>query len=468
MGTPPIAPFARSPCSDASMMRAPNPRRLLVITYHFPPDGSVGGLRWAGLTKYLARRGWEIEVITAAAQYGQPAERGVRVHHRRPRRTLNDVYKDWSLRSRARATGVSGTASPPMGVERGNAVIRSIRTSVSIALAFPDFGRGWILRAAWAARAALRARDFTAVITSGPPHSAHLAGAIACAGRLGLQWVDMRDPWAVIVEEGPDGVGRAKHWINRLIPPLERLVLHRAHAVLTNTDEFARALDAREPKLRVSYLPNGVDVERLPSVPVAKFPGLSISYAGTMYLGRDLTPVVHALKAFFATHPEARDAVKLRVAGSMDGNHRARFDNEVAIAKLTDAVEILGRIPPTEALDLINRSHLTLVLAQDQPVQIPAKLYECIALGVPTLVIAESSSAAAREARRVGAITHEPGDIDCIRQLLERLWSNPDPSIAPTAAISYDAIAAKLESLLLQRTAEQLVPQEAGRGVEAS
>src|SRR2546427_696001 len=34
-------------------------RRVLVITYHFPPDGSVGGLRWAGITKYLARLGWK-------------------------------------------------------------------------------------------------------------------------------------------------------------------------------------------------------------------------------------------------------------------------------------------------------------------------------------------------------------------------------------------------------------------------
>jgi hypothetical protein len=44
----------------------PAKRRLLVITYHFPPDGSVGGQRWAGLSKYLARLGWEVHVITAA------------------------------------------------------------------------------------------------------------------------------------------------------------------------------------------------------------------------------------------------------------------------------------------------------------------------------------------------------------------------------------------------------------------
>jgi len=45
-------------------------RRLLVISYHFGPGGSVGGLRWAGITKYLARLGLEVRVITAAPPGG--------------------------------------------------------------------------------------------------------------------------------------------------------------------------------------------------------------------------------------------------------------------------------------------------------------------------------------------------------------------------------------------------------------
>ena len=48
-------------------------RRLLVITYHFGPDGPVGGLRWFGITKYLARLGWKVSVITAAPSIGTDA-----------------------------------------------------------------------------------------------------------------------------------------------------------------------------------------------------------------------------------------------------------------------------------------------------------------------------------------------------------------------------------------------------------
>ena len=45
-------------------------RRLLLITYHFDPDGSVGNLRWIGVTKHLARLGWRISVVTAAPPAG--------------------------------------------------------------------------------------------------------------------------------------------------------------------------------------------------------------------------------------------------------------------------------------------------------------------------------------------------------------------------------------------------------------
>ena len=65
------------------MMRSePRKRRLLVITFHFPPDGSVGGNRWAGLSKYLARRGWEVHIVTAAAGDDFQMPDGVHRHFR--------------------------------------------------------------------------------------------------------------------------------------------------------------------------------------------------------------------------------------------------------------------------------------------------------------------------------------------------------------------------------------------------
>src|SRR5256885_1103621 len=69
-------------------------RRLLVISYYFPPDGSVGGLRWAGITKYLAREGWQVAVLTAARPGGSDGgvERGVQGGMCPPRRTVPEHH----------------------------------------------------------------------------------------------------------------------------------------------------------------------------------------------------------------------------------------------------------------------------------------------------------------------------------------------------------------------------------------
>src|SRR2546422_7800891 len=41
----------------------PGQHRLLLISYHFPPDPAVGALRWQKLARYAAERGWGLDVM---------------------------------------------------------------------------------------------------------------------------------------------------------------------------------------------------------------------------------------------------------------------------------------------------------------------------------------------------------------------------------------------------------------------
>jgi hypothetical protein len=121
----------------------------------------------------------------------------------------------------------------------------------------------------------------------------------------------------------------------------------------------------------------------------------------------------------------------------------------IASAGLTTQVSIHGVLPRAQALKLLSRSHLALVLAQDQPMCVPAKIYESMGLGVPTLVIAEEGSAAAREARRIGAMTLDGGDVDGLRLLMEDMLAGRIPTrIEPRTPISYEELAVQMDSLL--------------------
>jgi glycosyltransferase involved in cell wall biosynthesis len=451
------------------MSRVPHledrPRRLLVVTFHFPPDGSVGGLRWGGMSKYLARRGWVVDIVTASPQKGPPSEPGVNVHYVPRATTLNDRYNE--LMGRLREQSTPAAASGPAPVAAAPAALPAeafaprrgalawLRKKVSQALIYPDDGRGWVLRAARAAHALIQEHEYAAVVTSGPPHSAHIAGALACVGRPGLFWADMRDPWGTTIEKKKAKAQFDSIALRVPYPWLERAVFRHVHHIVANTAAAADHLRKHYPNKLVSFVPNGIDPERLPPRATEKFAGRAISYVGTLYLGRDLTEMVHAMKAFVDRHPEARGKLTLHVAGSMDAPNEAAFWREVNNAGLADMVKVYGRVPGATALELINKSHLTLVLAQDQELQVPAKLYECVAMGVPTLAVAEPGSAAEREARRIGALTCEPQDVAGMTAILERVWNDDISTTPPIAAISYETISKQMEALLRPAAARQ-------------
>jgi glycosyltransferase involved in cell wall biosynthesis len=383
-----VQPYARS------ATRAPT-RRLLVISYHFPPDGAVGGLRWAGLSKYLARVGWEVHIVTAAEGPAAVAP-GVHRHHCRPRRA-----------------------------------------------------RGWIMPAAATARALMREHRFDAVITSGPPHSTHFAGFLATPGKAVPHVIDMRDPWRIAGGDKPGSVQPKSTLGRRLFGQLERLAFLTTHNVVVNTREFADALLADWPGLEVSLVTNGTDTESLPERTDELFDGVSITYAGTLHAGRTFTTLLGALESLQRERPVEAARVKLRIAGQIDATQLGQLHEELRRRGIQNMVEMYGALPRADALELLRRSHLALVLAQSQPTQIPAKLYECVGLGVPTLVISESTSAASREAQRIGGIVLEPDDSIGMRDLLDDLVDELVPAtMRPAEPISYESLARQMDRLL--------------------
>jgi glycosyltransferase involved in cell wall biosynthesis len=314
---------------------------------------------------------------------------------------------------------------------------------------FPDHARGWVFRAAGAARKLLKEKKFDVVISSGPPHSAHLAALLATRGQRTPFWIDMRDPWSLThaMHVQADWLVRAERFALRR---LERLVFPRAKRVIVNTREFAAALRSDEPTTDVVHFPNGIDLEQLPTRDLSKVEHGSIAHVGTLYANRDLSSLLAAMGGVLRDRPSSAVALRLRVVGALESPHRERMHSEIDSAGLQAFVDICGSLPRSEAVEVLSRSHLALVLAQDQPMCVPAKLYEAVGLGIPTLVVAEEGSAAACEARRLGAMTLEDGDVAGLRRVLEDLLAGGIATrIESKTPISYEALAGQMHRLLL-------------------
>jgi glycosyltransferase involved in cell wall biosynthesis len=319
---------------------------------------------------------------------------------------------------------------------------------ISSAMDLPDHGRGWVARAAGAARKLIRQERFDVVISSGPPHSAHFAALLATRGTTVPFWVDMRDPWSTTYKMHlpEDRFIRAERSFLR---QLEKLVFSRAARVIVNTREFASALRSANAHSEVTCFPNGIDLERMPARNLDAVQRGSIAHVGTLYANRSLSSVFAAMAEIIGDGRRASGALRLDVAGPIESSHREKLHAEIDAAGLGSVVNIHGMLPRSEALELLSRAHLALVLAQDQPMCVPAKLYESVGLGVPTLVIAERTSAAASEALRIGAMTVEGGDSVGIRAILEDMLSGRMPRrIQPRTPISYADLAVEMDRML--------------------
>src|SRR6266480_5594874 len=282
--------------------------RLLVITYHFGSNGAVGGLRWTGITKYLVRLGWEVRVITAASPEHASVESCPRFW------TILDacrLLRRLAVRQ-SLASFPDGSWSEPGTESQG--LLGKVRSEVAAFLAFPDESRGWVFRAALRARSVIRRFQPHVVVSSGPPHSAHLVAGMATAG-IATRWlIDLRDPWGGPLEQAWASHARIGTGVFRTLSPLlERLAFRASDGVITNAHQLAAVLTERYPDVPVVCVPNGVDPEGLPGRAPRPYVGLGVAYTGTLYAGRDLGPVVQALRLFLARHPDAaRAGSKLR------------------------------------------------------------------------------------------------------------------------------------------------------------
>lgn len=442
MRSPEHVPPAGSPegAADASMRAsvvgeerwssvAASPRRILVISYFFPPDGAVGGLRWGAITKYLARAEWGVEVLAAGTGEARPADStAVRVHRVPRAATLNDAYR----RRRARPPGSPAGARPPgeapVGAGAGKVrrgILGDFRRALAVGLRYPDHSRGWVLRAARAARRIIRSERIDLMVSSGPPHTAHVVAMLAGAG-ADVPWVmDMRDPWSDMA--GADMPPLLRWTTERL----ERMAFGRADAVVCNARQYAEDLRRRALGGSVRWIPNGIDLEDLPRPRPAPSGPLTLAYVGTLYFNRDLGPVLKSMAAFLHGGSEAAAAgVRLRFAGHADPEHAAVLERQLRESGVEPHVQRLGRISREAAREVVQEANIAIVLAQEQPMQVPAKLYESMGMGVHTLVLAEPGSAAASEAERIGALWKSPGDIEGIRAVFEQVAGGALPSRA--------------------------------------
>lgn len=368
-------------------------RRVLILTYYFPPAGGPGVQRTLKFVKHLPSFEWAPVVLTVR-QGAYPASDPSLREDVPP---TADVYRTPSLDPHslyARLLGQSDDTVDVGSVEGRDAGWMEMAGQwIRANLFLPDARVGWVPFAAIRGRRLLATGDFDAILTSGPPHSTHLAGAIL-QWRTGIPWVaDFRDPWTDInyYQELPHT------WAARRIDAaLERMVLRRADAVTTVSPTWRDLLAQKSHRTdpgRVSIVQNGFDPDDIP--PGEASPSeetFDVTHVGSLYASRNPTALWQAIRRL-----RARDevpALRVRLVGTVDPN----VQQALQYNGLEDITEIVPYVPHSEAVAYMRRAGLLLLSIESFPQDrgmITGKIYEYLASGRPVVGVGPAAGDAA-------------------------------------------------------------------------
>jgi glycosyltransferase involved in cell wall biosynthesis len=413
--------------------------RLILLSYHFPPDPAVGALRWQKLARFAAERGWGLDVITQDPKELETRDPsslsdlppGVRIFAVRSNpppieRPVNSAWKLYKqVRDRLTWPGWAVPQHQPRPDSKARGDMRWL----------PREGRD-ILRAYYstmeharyerwardAARVALRIHDpqaHRAVITCGPPHPVHLGGVLV-ARRTRLPLIlDLRDPWS-LVQRLPEAIASTVGLT--LARRAERHAVHHASLVVANTHALRNAMRQAYPKVssRIIAVPNGFDDDPVPASSQGR--RFTIAYAGTVYLDRDprslfrgaarvirdlgLTPADFGID--FMGEVQVFDGVPLEAIAQQEG--------------VGEFVKVLPAGSRSEALQFLSRGTVLVALPQDSDMAIPAKLFDYARFDAWVLAFAERGSATDLLLQGTAADLVRPGDPDGLTEVLRKRY----------------------------------------------
>ena len=225
-----------------------NSKKVLILTYYWPPSGGSGVQRWMYFAKYLKQLGWEPYIITVdETQASYPVLDNELLEEVRDIRVIKTHTKE-PLKAYSRLL----TGSPNKGIPQGQVSKKGFLAKVAAFVRgnffIPDARKGWNVFAKKEAKKLLQNEGIQKVITTGPPHSTHLIG-LELKAAFGIQWwADFRDPWTHIFYN--KDLYRSI-WAKKKDANWEQKVLQTADGIMTTVGgSLVQKLQYKAPKQR--------------------------------------------------------------------------------------------------------------------------------------------------------------------------------------------------------------------------
>ncbi len=369
-------------------------KKVLIVTYYWPPSGGSGVQRWMYFAKYLSDFGIQPVILTVSEKYAS---------YRQIDNNLSDevknieVYKTASfepLKIYSLLTSGNSKKGIPQGEiksGKGNIIVtvsRFIRGSLFI----PDARKMWNIFAFRKAEKIIKDENINVVITTGPPHSTHFIGN-RLKNKFKLKWIaDFRDPWSDLYYN--KDLIRTKR-AERKDKRLEKIILEKSDIVLTVGEKMKSLLQSKSNKLgsKIYTVFNGYDAELFNKIPKQKSEYFNISYIGLLTQNSPYKAFAESVK-LFSDKIENKKNIILNFAGNIDDSILSYFKNLLPEIK----INIHGYISHYEAVRIMKYSNILISCLPEMSqseILVSGKTAEYIASGNPVLSFGNPESESA-------------------------------------------------------------------------
>lgn len=371
-------------------------KRVLIISYYWPPTGGSGVQRWVKFAKYLPQEGWQPVIYTpenpeqlavdASLEAEVPAEAEI------VKTRIIEPYELYRKFLRRSGHGEAAVEVNPVNA-RNKSFFQKAAMWVRGNLFLPDPRCLWIGPSVRFLKNYLKDHPVDLIVSTGPPQSMHMIGR-RLSLETGLPWIaDFRDPWTKIFYfKHLAMMPSTLKWHQRM----EKKVLDDASAVVAVSPLVQQDFQAMT-QTPVELITNGFDECDFPKGRCEDAFGgpdkdFVITHTGLFAADGNPTILWKVLADKCRADENFGKHLKIRLVGKTD----SQITDSLEAVGLSDNVINLGYQPHAVAVEEQRTASLLILPLRKEPeykAVLPGKLFEYLASWRPVLGIGQTDGA---------------------------------------------------------------------------
>ena len=361
-------------------------KKLLIITYYWPPAGGPGVQRWLKFVKYLPD--FNVQPIVFVPEnptypivdsnlVSEVSDKAIIL-----KTPIFEPYQLASFLSKNKTKKISSGIIPN---QKKQSFLEKVMLWVRGNLFIPDARVFWVKPSVAYLEKYIRENEIDTIITSGPPHSLHLIG-LELKQKMNLKWLaDFRDPWTTI---GYHKSLRLSQYAAKKHKQLESQVLNSADTIIVTSKTTKAEFQALTTK-PIEVITNGFDVEKVDKQTLdTKF---SLAHIGSFLSERNPKILWESLVELCTEIPDFKSHLEIKLIGAIS----QEVLDTIEQFGLNSFLNNLGYVSHAEAVAHQRKSQVLLLIeinSEETKSILPGKLFEYMVSERPILAIGPKDS----------------------------------------------------------------------------